>query len=86
MCSLLGQFTPPELAVVAQTWLTGLWGGDWPYIVMLIGFSVIIFVHEFGHFAVAKWCGVRVEAFSLGFGPGDFELDRDLVFDRIVGL
>jgi regulator of sigma E protease len=26
-------------------------------------------VHEFGHFAVAKLCGVRVEAFSFGFGP-----------------
>ena len=30
--------------------------------------SVLIFVHELGHFAVAKWCGVRVLAFSLGFG------------------
>ena len=26
-------------------------------------------VHEFGHFTVAKLCGVRVEAFSVGFGP-----------------
>ncbi len=31
--------------------------------------SVLIFVHELGHFAVAKWCGVRVLKFSLGFGP-----------------
>ncbi len=31
--------------------------------------SVLIFVHEFGHFAVAKLCGVRVLKFSLGFGP-----------------
>lgn len=30
--------------------------------------GVLVFVHEFGHFAVAKWCGVRVETFSLGFG------------------
>ncbi|UCE59659.1 MAG: RIP metalloprotease RseP [Phycisphaerales bacterium] len=68
MCSLLAQFTPPELLVVAQSWLTGLWGGAWPYIVMVIGFSVIIFVHELGHFAVAKWAGVRVEQFAIGFG------------------
>lgn len=34
--------------------------------VMLLG--LLIFVHELGHFAVAKWCGVRVEVFSLGFG------------------
>ncbi len=31
--------------------------------------SVLILVHEFGHFIVAKWTGVRVEKFSLGFGP-----------------
>jgi regulator of sigma E protease len=37
-----------------------------PYLVALI---VIVFVHELGHFSVARWCGVRVEAFSVGFGP-----------------
>ncbi|MGD0938945.1 MAG: RIP metalloprotease RseP [Terracidiphilus sp.] len=31
--------------------------------------AVMVVVHEFGHFAVAKLFGVRVEAFSLGFGP-----------------
>jgi len=35
--------------------------------IVLVGIMVI--VHEFGHFAVAKLCGVRVEAFSVGFGP-----------------
>ena len=35
--------------------------------VVLIGIMVV--VHEFGHFAVAKLCKVRVEAFSVGFGP-----------------
>jgi regulator of sigma E protease len=34
---------------------------------VLIGIMVV--VHEFGHFAVAKLCGVRVESFSVGFGP-----------------
>jgi regulator of sigma E protease len=34
---------------------------------VLIGIMVV--VHEFGHFAVAKLCKVRVEAFSFGFGP-----------------
>lgn len=29
---------------------------------------MLIFVHELGHFLVARWCGVRVEVFSLGFG------------------
>lgn len=35
--------------------------------VVLVG--VMVVVHEFGHFAVAKLCKVRVEAFSFGFGP-----------------
>ena len=34
-----------------------------------VGLGFVIFVHELGHFLVAKWSGVRVERFSLGFGP-----------------
>lgn len=37
----------------------------WSFVVIL---SVIVFIHEFGHYIVAKWCGVKVEAFSIGFG------------------
>ncbi|HEV8675598.1 MAG TPA: RIP metalloprotease RseP [Methylomirabilota bacterium] len=40
------------------------------YIVsFVIALSVLIFIHELGHFLVAKWVGVGVERFSLGFGP-----------------
>lgn len=35
--------------------------------ILMLG--VLVFVHELGHFAVAKWCGVKVLRFSLGFGP-----------------
>nr|HRU07494.1 site-2 protease family protein [Candidatus Brocadiia bacterium] len=38
-------------------------------ILALAGFSLLIFVHELGHFLAAKLIGVKVEAFSLGFGP-----------------
>lgn len=31
--------------------------------------TLIIFVHEFGHFIVGRWCGVGVTVFSMGFGP-----------------
>lgn len=31
--------------------------------------TIIVFVHEFGHFLVARWCGVAVKVFSVGFGP-----------------
>jgi regulator of sigma E protease len=36
-----------------------------PFIILL---GLLIFVHELGHFLVAKFWGVRVEIFSLGFG------------------
>ena len=30
--------------------------------------SLIVFIHEFGHYIVARWCGVKVEEFAIGFG------------------
>ena len=36
-----------------------------PFLVIL---TVLVFVHEMGHFLVARWYGVRVEVFSIGFG------------------
>jgi len=36
---------------------------------VVVGFSFIIFVHELGHFLAARWAGVRVLAFAIGFGP-----------------
>jgi regulator of sigma E protease len=38
-------------------------------IVFIIILSILIMVHEWGHFITAKKCGVKVEQFSLGFGP-----------------
>lgn len=38
--------------------------------------GVLIFVHELGHFLVAKWAGIRVERFSLGFPPKIFGFTR----------
>lgn len=34
----------------------------------LVALTVIVFIHELGHFLVARWCGVDVESFSIGFG------------------
>jgi len=38
--------------------------------------GVVIFIHELGHFLVAKWVGIRVEKFSLGFPPTIFSWKR----------
>jgi regulator of sigma E protease len=43
---------------------------------MLVVLGVMVLVHEFGHFAVAKLCGVRVEVFSIGFGKRLFGFKR----------
>ncbi|MCA3249115.1 MAG: RIP metalloprotease RseP [Holosporaceae bacterium] len=40
------------------------------YFLPFIGIiTLLVFVHEAGHFLAARWCGVRVEVFSIGFGP-----------------
>ncbi len=36
---------------------------------VILGLGFLIFIHELGHFVAAKLCNVRVEAFSIGFGP-----------------
>lgn len=46
--------------------LTGIWTYVVPFIAVL---TVLVFVHELGHYIVARRCGVRVEVFSIGFGP-----------------
>ena len=37
-----------------------------PFIIIL---TIIVFVHELGHYAVGRWCGIGVKVFSVGFGP-----------------
>lgn len=65
---------PQALAIVDAA--LNVWSSVWPYLVMLGGFSLIVFVHELGHFAVAKWADVRVEKFAVGFGRELFGFTR----------
>lgn len=58
----------------------------WPYLVAILLFLILIFIHEFGHFISAKLLGVRVNEFAVGFGPkifskkaGDTEYSLKLV-------
>jgi regulator of sigma E protease len=45
-------------------------GGVTGYLIpFLFVLSLVVFFHELGHFVVARWCGVRVLVFSIGFGP-----------------
>ncbi len=48
--------------------------GNWAWLAAIPMFGLLVLVHEFGHFITAKWAGIRVEEFALGFPP------------RIVGI
>ncbi|GAB5377130.1 MAG: RIP metalloprotease RseP [Acuticoccus sp.] len=57
-------------------WISSLGANAAGYILpFLFVLGIIIFVHEMGHFLVARWCGVAVDAFSIGFGPEIFGWD-----------
>ena len=49
--------------------MSALWNTVWPILLAIFMFVVIIVIHEFGHFISAKLNGVRVNEFSIGFGP-----------------
>ena len=43
--------------------------GVWYYgVIFVLILTVVVFIHELGHFLVARWNGVKVEVFSIGFG------------------
>lgn len=54
-------------------WLQSGLGHIGPFLILL---GLLIFVHELGHFLVAKYYGVRVEVFSLGFGKKIFQFQK----------
>ena len=64
------------MGLASFNWL-GFWG-EWlgPVLLFLVGLGAVIFVHELGHFTVAKAVGIRVDQFALGFGPRVFGFKR----------
>ncbi|NLX14890.1 MAG: PDZ domain-containing protein [Phycisphaerales bacterium] len=61
-------------------YLGGILSSLWGYFLVVVGFSLVIFVHELGHFMAAKFCDVRVDKFAIGFGRSI------LSFRRGIGL
>jgi len=60
---LIGQTAQPAFFMELLTsWI-------WPLFLIFFGFGMIIFVHELGHFLMAKLMGIRVDVFAIGFGP-----------------
>ncbi len=48
--------------------LSMLGSGLFTFVAFLFVLSIVVVVHELGHFLVARWCGVKVDAFAMGFG------------------
>ena len=41
----------------------------WTLLAFVVALSVIVAIHEYGHYIVGRWCGIQADVFSLGFGP-----------------
>ena len=57
------------MLATAQEWIVWVLQNVVPFVVLI---TPIVFIHELGHFLVARACGVNVETFSIGFGPAIF--------------
>jgi len=44
-------------------------GIGWVLLAFIVALSIIVAIHEYGHYIVARWCGIDSEVFSIGFGP-----------------
>src|SRR5690348_18508793 len=49
---------------------------NWFLLAAIPVFGLCVLVHEFGHFITAKWAGIRVEEFGIGFPPRAFGIKR----------
>lgn len=58
------------MSILSNVW--AITGYIFPFLFVL---SLVVFFHELGHFLIGRWCGVKVDAFSLGFGPEIFGFD-----------
>ncbi len=77
----------PEILSLLAAGEVGAFLGDmfsslWGYFLVVVGFSLVIFVHELGHFVAAKLCDVRVDKFAIGFGKSLFSYRKGIGWRR----
>jgi regulator of sigma E protease len=51
------------------TLISGFGSVGFTVVAFVVALSIIVAVHEYGHYIVGRWCGIHAEVFSLGFGP-----------------
>ncbi|CAK9072766.1 Metalloprotease MmpA (Membrane metalloprotease A), partial [Durusdinium trenchii] len=64
---------------------------EWTRLITILAFvaviSVVVIIHELGHYLAGRWCGVHAEVFSMGFGPTLFAVrDRQGTIWRLAAL
>ena len=64
--SLLRSITGFMDAIAGIPFFGGFLSTVLPFVVVL---GIVVFVHEYGHYIVARWCGIKSDVFSIGFGP-----------------
>lgn len=65
-----------QVSALDITTLVPQFGGFiWTVVAFIIALSVIVAIHEYGHYIVGRWCGIKADVFSLGFGPVLFSRD-----------
>jgi len=76
MLATLAFLTTGGSVLLAETWLEWIvQPSSWAVILQVsVGLGFVIFVHELGHFLVAKACGVKCEKFYIGFDIGGMKL------------
>ena len=62
----IAEFMSFDFLAGINTLGSGVFGVLIPFLFVL---TLVVFFHELGHFLIARWCGVRVMVFSVGFGP-----------------
>ena len=66
VCPSTGQEVEPIGSDCARS---AFGGAAWTVIAFVVALSIIVAVHEYGHYIVGRWSGIHAEVFSLGFGP-----------------
>jgi len=61
------------------------WNGLITVLSTALVFGVLIFIHEFGHFITARWCGVGIKEFAIGMGPKLFSW-KSKKYDTVYGI
>ena len=56
------------MALMQELQAAAAWVG-WYVLPFVFLMTAIVFFHELGHYLAGRWCGVKIDAFSLGFGP-----------------